>query len=151
MKKCHLNKLKKYFSDSSGEFYIQTLIGILIFMTVLMIGIAITPIMLRKIKIDYAADEIARYISLSGDSNVNAADIQGIIDTYNIDYLNVSITADVPEQAGETRIQLSDGFSVIINQPMQVSFGGFDYDFTVNITSVARGRSEVYWKELDHP
>lgn len=151
MKKCHLNKLKKIFSDNSGEFYIQTLIGILIFMTVLMIGIAVTPVMLRKIKIDYAADEIARYISLSGDSNVNADDIQGIIDTYNIDYSNVTITADVPEQAGETRIQLSDGFSVTIIQPIQVSFGGFDRHFTVNITSVARGRSEVYWKELDSP
>ncbi len=151
MKKPHISKIKRCFSDNSGEFYIQTLIGIFIFMLVLMIGIALTPIVLKKIKIDYAADEIARYVSLTGDSDIEEEEIQGIIKTYDIDYSNITIAADKPEPEDETRIQLSDGFSVTVDQPMQISFGGLHHSFSVTITSVARGRSEVYWKELDRP
>ncbi|MDE5577743.1 MAG: DUF4320 family protein [Oscillospiraceae bacterium] len=151
MKSKTANKIKNAFSDKTGDFYIQTLIGILIFMFVLMIGIAVTPIIINKIRIDYAADEIARYVALTGDSDISASSIQQIINTYNIDYSNVVIAADKPESGGETRIQLADGFSVTVNQPMQINFGGLSHSFTVNIISVARGRSEVYWKALDEP
>ena len=144
-------KIRNVLCDKTGEFYIQTLIGILIFMFVLVIGIAITPVMLAKIKMDYAADEIARYVALTGDSNISTVSIQGIIDTYNINDSDIIITADIPEAEGETRIQLADGFSETVNQPMQINFGGFNHGFTITITSVARGRSEVYWKALDEP
>jgi len=104
------SKIKNVLKDKTGEFYIETLIGIFVFIFVLMVGIAITPIIINKIKIDYAADEIARYVALTGNSDVSANSIQSIIDTYHIDYSNISIEADVPEAAGETRIQLADGF-----------------------------------------
>lgn len=145
------SNIKNVLKDKTGEFYIETLIGIFVFIFVLMVGVAITPIIINKIKIDYAADEIARYVALTGNSDVSASSIQSIIDTYHIDYSNISIAADVSEAAGETRIQLADGFSVTVNQPMQINFGGYSYGFTINITSVARGRSEVYWKALDNP
>lgn len=151
MMKHMIKKIKIHLSDNSGEFYIQTLIGIFIILIILMIGFALTPVMLGKIKTDYAADEIARYVSLTGDSNIREDDIQGIIDAYNIKFSDVKITADSPKGVGETRIQLADGFSVTIIHPMTVSLGGSARSFTVNITSSARGRSEVYWKELDEP
>lgn len=153
------NKLKIILHEKKAEFYIQTLIGILIFMFVFMIGVAVTPVMIGKIKIDYAADEIARYIALTGQSRITAdsGDTSGatfigdIIDTYNIDISNIVVSTDVAEAAGETRIQLSNGFAVRIDQPMSVDFGGFDYTMNIVVSSTARGRSEVYWKALDNP
>ena len=145
------SKLKKLLTDRSADFYIETLIGILLFVLVLMVGITITPVIIKKIKTDYAADEIARYISLTGDSDIGADDISNILAAYDLDISDITVTADVPEADGDTRIQLSDGFSVKVIRPVNISFGGFAYSFTVDITSVSRGRSEVYWKALDSP
>lgn len=145
------SKLKKLLTDRSADFYIETLIGILLFVLVLMVGITITPVIIKKIKTDYAADEIARYISLTGDSDIGADDISNILAAYDLDISDITVTADVPEAVGDTRIQLSDGFSVKVIRPVNISFGGFAYSFTVDITSVSRGRSEVYWKALDSP
>ncbi len=148
------NKLKKITNTlrcCKAEFYIETLIGILLFTMVLVIGMAVVPVIINKIRIDYAADEIARYVALSGNCDVSESSIQKIIDTYDISYDEIEIKPDTPEAYNETRIQLSDGFSVRVNHPMTISFGGFAYSFNINITSIARGRSEVYWKDLDEP
>lgn len=145
------SKLKKLLTDRSADFYIETLIGILLFVTVLMIGITLTPVIIKKIKTDYAADEIARYISLTGDSDIGADDISNILAAYDLDISDITVTADSPEADGDTRIQLSDGFSVKVIRPVNISFGGSAYSFTVDITSISRGRSEVYWKALDSP
>lgn len=145
------SKLKKLLTDRSADFYIETLIGILLFVTVLSIGITITPVIISKIKTDYAADEIARYISLTGDTDIGADDISNILAAYGLNISDITVTADDPEENGDTRIQLSEGFSVKVLHPVSVSFGGFAYSFTVDITSVSRGRSEVYWKALDSP
>lgn len=137
--------------DISAEFYIETLIGILLFVTVLTIGITLTPVIINKIKTDYAADEIARFVSLTGDSDIDPDEISNILAAYDLDLKNITVTADAPNEDGETRIQLCDGFSVKVIRPVNITFGGFAYSFTVDITSVSRGRSEVYWKALDLP
>lgn len=149
--KIMITELLEKFKSKNADFYIQTLIGILIFIFVLIIGITIVPVMISKIRVDYAADEIARYVALTGDTNVPSSSIQNILDTYNLDISEINIVADNPESGGETRVQLSDGFSVTVNHPVSVNFGGFGYAFNVDVRSVSRGRSEIYWQALDEP
>lgn len=146
-----MNKIKRKLSEKKADMYIQTLISILLIMIVLMIGLAVVPAITEKIRIDFAADEIARYIALAGDSDINNTSVEEIADTYGIAMSEISVETDVAEAAGETRIQLSDGFTVTIIHPIKITFGGFIYTMELDINSVSRGRSEVYWKALDEP
>ncbi len=145
------SRIAKKLKSRSADFYIQTLLGILIFILVLFIGMTLMPVMVGKIRVDYAADEIARYVALSGDTNIPQSSLNKILDTYKIPLSNVQIVADEPEPSGVTLVQLSDGFSVTVNNPVVLNFGGFSYSFSVNVSSIARGRSEVYWQSLDRP
>lgn len=135
-----------------GEAYLDTIISIFVIMIVIAMALTLFPVFMQKYQLDMAAEDIARMISVSGQTS--AIDVEAISADYNIELDDVTITIDdtartalLPDGSGR-KIQLSDGFKVTLTTHRTVGVGGVVSEIDIPLTSVARGRSEVYWKEL---
>lgn len=133
-----------------GEMYIDTMVSVMIILLVLAMVLSFFPVFMQKYQLDMAAEDIARMISVCGETGT--VDIESIAQDYNIslDSYDIVIDADartIPSGAG-TKIQLSDGFKVVLSTHRTVGVGGVLNSIDIGLGSVARGRSEVYWKEI---
>ena len=133
-----------------GEMYIDTMVSVLIILLVLAMVLSFFPVFMQKYQLEMAAEDIARMISVCGETDT--VDIERIAQDYNIslDSYDVVIDTDartIPSGAG-MKIQLSDGFKVVLSTHRTVGIGGVLNSIDIGLGSVARGRSEVYWKEI---
>lgn len=134
-----------------GGTYIDTVISVFVVLFILAFVMAILPIFIKKYHLDMMANEISRCIAIFGATS--GIDIEELEQDYGIelDSWNIEIDDDARTDAspdGGVRIQLADGFTVTIVSHQTVGIGGILANIDIPITSVAKGRSEVYWKEL---
>ncbi len=137
---------------NKGEMYIDTIISVFVIMIFLALVMTFLPVFMQKYQLDMAAEDIARGISVSG--RIVALDADLLSQEYDI----VIDSAQVVPAAGARMmtatsgggqyIQLSDGFSVVLTSHRTVGIGGLVAPANLEISSTAKGRSEVYWKEL---
>ena len=105
---------------------------------------------MQKYQLDMAAQDIARGISVSGVIAVQDADVLSQEYGMTIDRIEVVPSEDarlMVSAAGQC-IQLSDSFTVTIYSHREIGVGGITGPASVSISSTARGRSEVFWKEM---
>lgn len=143
-------KRARRLADCRGEMYIDTLVSIMIIMMILALVLSLFPVFMQKYQLDMAAEDVARMISVSGDTST--VDIDRIAQDYNIslDSCEILIDSDARTIASGdgVKIQLSDGFKVTLVTHRTVGVGGMLSDIDIDLVSAARGRSEVYWKEI---
>ncbi len=133
-----------------GEMYIDTVISVFVIMVFMALIMAFLPVFMQKYQLDMAAQDIARGISVSGVIAVQDADVLSQEYGMTIDRIEVVPSEDarlMASTAGQ-RIQLSDSFTVTIYSHREVGVGGITGPASVSISSTARGRSEVFWKEM---
>lgn len=133
-----------------GEMYIDTVISVFVIMVFMALIMAFLPVFMQKYQLDMAAQDIARGISVSGVIAVQDADVLSQEYGMTIDRIEVvpSEDARLMASAAGQRIQLSDSFTVTIYSHREVGVGGITGPASVSISSTARGRSEVFWKEM---
>ena len=133
-----------------GEMYIDTVISVFVIMVFMALVMAFLPVFMQKYQLDMAAQDIARGISVSGVIAVQDADVLSQEYGMTIDRIEVvpSKDARLMASAAGQRIQLSDSFTVTIYSHREVGVGGITGPASVSISSTARGRSEVFWKEM---
>lgn len=138
-------------TNNRGEMYIDTIISVFVILVVLALVMALLPVFMKKYNLDMMANEISRFIAVSG--STSSFNIDELEEDYGIelDSWNIEIAADArtaPSPDGGTKIQLADAFTVTIVMRQNIGVGGIVGDINIPITAVAKGRSEVYWKEL---
>ena len=133
-----------------GEMYIDTVISVFVIMVFMALIMAFLPVFMQKYQLDMAAQDIARGISVSGVIAVQDADVLSQEYGMTIDRIEVVPSGDarLMASAAGQRIQLSDSFTVTIYSHREVGVGGITGPASVSISSTARGRSEVFWKEM---
>ncbi len=147
-----MNKQLKRILNNKGEMYIDTIISVFVIMIVLAMVMTLIPVFMHKYQLDMAATEIARMISVSGQTA--AVDVDDILADYNlsVDSYDIVIDADattgISSDGTGTIIQLADGFTVTLVTHRTVGVGGVLNNIDIPLTSTAKGRSEVYWKQL---
>jgi len=130
-----LNRIK----NRNGEGYVDIVIIVLAVMLCIALVVKISPVFIAKSQLDTFANELIR-----------EAEIKGRIGSETTSKAN-----DLRSQLGITpsiswsrtgNIQLDDEITVTCT--MQVNIGLWDNfgSFPINLTAVASGRSEVYWK-----
>lgn len=133
-----------------GEMYIDTMVSVMIILLVLAMVLSFFPVFMQKYQLDMAAEDIARMISVSGETG--NVDIERIAQEYNISLDSYDIVVDDEARTAASgtgvKIQLSDGFKVVLSTHRTVGVGGILNNINIGLGSVARGRSEVYWKEI---
>ena len=130
--------------------YIDTVISVFVIMVFMALIMAFLPVFMQKYQLDMAAQDIARGISVSGVIAVQDADVLSQEYGMTIDRIEVVPSGDarLMASAAGQRIQLSDSFTVTIYSHREVGVGGITGPASVSISSTARGRSEVFWKEM---
>lgn len=146
-----LKRLLSRVKSNRGEMYIDTIISVFVILVILAMVMALLPVFMKKYNLDMMANEISRFIAVSG--NTSGIDIDELEEDYGIDLdaWNIDIADDArtaPMDDGGTKIQLADDFTVTIVTHQNVGVGGIIANIQIPLTSVAKGRSEVYWKEL---
>lgn len=135
---------------NAGAMYIDTVISVFVIMVFLAFAMAFLPIFMQKYQLDMAAEDLAREISVSG--SITAQDADELSAEYGIVIDNVEITPAegvVTKDVGnEKHIQLADSFTVTLYSHREIGVGGIVSAASVSISSTAKGRSEVYWKEM---
>ena len=130
-----MNRIK----NRNGEGYVDIVIIVLAVMLCIALVVKISPVFIAKSQLDTFANELIR-----------EAEIKGRIGSETTSKAN-----DLRSQLGITpsiswsrtgNIQLDDEITVTCT--MQVNIGLWDNfgSFPINLTAVASGRSEVYWK-----
>lgn len=133
-----------------GEMYIDTMISVFVIMVFMALIMAFLPVFMQKYQLDMAAEDIARGISVSG--VITPQDTSALSAEYGLTIDSIEITpaadARLMAAANGQRIQLTDSFTVTIYSHRDVGVGGITGSATVGISSSAKGRSEVFWKEM---
>ncbi len=136
--------------DRGGEMYIDTLISVFVIMVFMALVMAFLPVFMKKYQLDMAAQDIARGIAVSG--MIIPQDASELSDEYGleIDHVEIVPAADARTLtvANGQIIQLSDSFTVTIYSHADVGVGGIISSTELNLSSTAKGRSEVFWKEI---
>lgn len=143
-----LDKLK----NPAGAAYFDTILSVFIIMIVLAVFMTFIPVFMQKYQLDMAAEDIARMISVSGQTDI--FETQELSEKYGLQIDDIRIVTDAdsrtaPASSGDgLLIQLSGGFMVTLTSHRTVGIGGIVPDIEIGLSASARGRSEVYWKSL---
>ena len=142
----------KNLKNNKGDMYIDTLISIFVISAFIAMIIVVAPIFIRIYHINQFADRVSDFIAVSGgtagiDVETLAEDMNVPIDRYEI------IAADdavcLPDQAHPEKIQLTCQYTVNVYSTVNIGLGGIVDSIPIPISATAKGRSEVYWKELE--
>lgn len=150
-------KLFKRLLKNKGEAYIDTLINIFVVMVFIVIIIITLPVFIKKYHLDMYTNQIATFIAVSGGTqNIDPAQYaveMGLdIDEDDID---IEIADDAVKKVNTaedyTRIQLTGRYTVTVKTTAYIGLGGVVGDLPIELISVAQGRSEVFWKDMEKP
>lgn len=144
-------KRLRFLKNNKGEMYIDTLISIFILSAFIAIIIIITPVFIRIYHINQFADKISAFIAVSGGTagiNVEelADEMKVQMDSYEIVVDDDAICSD---KDNPEKIQLTCQYTVNVYSTVYIGLGGMVDSIPIRISSSAKGRSEVYWKELE--
>lgn len=144
-------RLRELFSKK-GEAYIDTLISVLVIIIFIAVIIIVIPIFIRKYHLDMFADQVSSFIAVSG--GTESLDIEKLADEMNIslDRYEIVVAEDTvckPNVDNPERIQLTGMYTVNVYTTAYIGLGGVVDSIPIELSSSARGRSEVYWKDME--
>ncbi|GKX31374.1 hypothetical protein SH1V18_38540 [Vallitalea longa] len=133
----------KILKSKKGEGYIDVIVIILSAMLVISLAVKVFPVFIAKNQLNTFADEILREAEISGQigSNVN----NRVISMKKLTGLNPQIIWSAKYKSRK-KIQLNEEINVTVIQTVDIGLFNFG-SIPIKLTSKAKGRSEVYWKE----
>ena len=150
-------KLFKRLLKNKGEAYIDTLINIFVVMVFIVIIIITLPVFIKKYHLDMYTNQIATFIAVSGGTQ-NIDPVQYAVEMgldIDEDDIDIEIADDAVKKVNTaedyTRIQLTGRYTVTVKTTAYIGLGGVVGDLPIELTSVAQGRSEVFWKDMEKP
>lgn len=133
-----MNKvLRKLGEKKAVGIYFEVLIFVLIVVMSLVLIMTTVNCFYTKYKMDNFGEELARSVEISGDTNAVGGRISDLRAQYN---MSPSITFSRTGHIG-----LNESFRVTLKQRVYLEIGGL-VRLPVDLTSVASGASEVFWK-----
>lgn len=142
----------KNLKKNKGEMYIDTLISIFIISLFITIVIVVTSVFVKIYHMNQFADKISDYIAVAG--GTAGIDIEELAEEMNVemDRYEIIVADDaicLPDQDNPEKIQLTCQYTVNVYSTVYIGLGGIVDSIPISISSSAKGRSEVYWKELE--
>ena len=134
----------KAIRNKKAEGYIDTCVGVVVFVMVLVIAINIFSFITLKVEMDQIAKELIEAATYSGSSDTQfdqcCADVQDDYFDFDVDY-----DADSYFNSTYERVQLGERMWVTVSVRTYVrGLGVFKIPVTVSVTR--SGLSEKYWK-----
>ena len=121
-----------------GEGYIDSVVIVMVALLVIALAVKVFPIFIAKNELNTFANELARFAELEGRIGTETTakanklkDLMGFEPT-----ISWSVNG---------RIQLNTEFTVTVTREMDIGFFEFG-SFPITLSSIASGRSEVYYK-----
>lgn len=147
----HFKRLLK----NKGEAYIDTLINIFIVMIFIAIIIITLPVFIKKYHLDMYTNQISTFIAVSGGTQNIAPEQYAVEMGIALDDIEIVAADDAVVEKNTTedymRIQLTGRYTVTVKTTAYIGLGGVVGDIPIELTSVAQGRSEVFWKDMEEP
>lgn len=145
------NKFRRLLPEK-GDAYIDTLISIFVIVVFLAVIIIVLPVFIRKFHLDMFAEQVSSFIAVSGGTeNLDIdelAEEMGIsLDSYKIEVPPETVC--LPDGDNPERIQLTGLYTVNVYSTAYIGLGGVVAPIPIELSSSARGRSEVYWKDME--
>jgi len=135
--------LKNIIESIRGEGYIDTIVIVISAMLVIALAVKIFPVFIVKNQLNTVANELCREAQITGRiGNEVSKKAQDLTEQTG---LNPDISWDAAYISGTNKIQLNNEMTVTVIQTVDIGFFNFG-SFPVELTSKAKGRSEVYWK-----
>ncbi len=149
-----MKQIKKLLKNK-GEAYIDTLINIFIVMVFIVIIIITLPVFIKKYHLDMYTNQISTFIAVSGGTENIDPEQYALEMGIDLDDIDITIADDAvtKENIAEdyVRIQLTGRYTVTVKTTAYIGLGGVVGDLPIELTSVAQGRSEVFWKDMEEP
>lgn len=142
-----MKKLADKLRCNAGEsHYVSSLVGLFVALLFLAVILAITPIINQKQRLNSYVDAYARYIEVSGTTDIPASTIAQLSETYQITPTSPPVISTT--YIGSTKhIQLETPFTITVEYEGEISVAGITLvPIKYPITAKAVGRSEMYWK-----
>jgi len=130
----------KILKERRGEGYIDTVIGMLCIMLIIVFSIRLFPVFTAKQQLDTFANELVRQAEIVGSTNIS----DRIAELKEQTGLDPAITWDCDYYSGN-RVQLNSRITVTLTHTADIGFFTFG-SFPIELTAKATGRSEVYYK-----
>jgi hypothetical protein len=133
-----MNKLAKKLKErkATGVYFELTIFVMVVVMSLVLIATTVS-VLFTKYKMDNFSEELARAVEIAGDTGAVGGRISDLKDQYGI--------APSIAYSKTGHINLNESFKVTLRQTTYLEIGGI-IRVPVNLTSVATGASEVYWK-----
>ena len=137
-------------ADGAGSFYIDALIGFMVFIAVTMSFLTVPEILIKKQALDHIAKTAVRRIERDG--MAGAGLYKALIELENETGLSADVSWSGPFQNADAKIQIRDRFTVSAIYTVRIKL--FEPSFAspvfldIPIRKTLSGVSEVYWKEL---
>lgn len=136
--------LKKLMRSKRGEGYIDTVVGIVVFVMILVVAINVFSFLTLKQDMDQISEELIESATYNGafDSGFWKRDSE-LLNQYF--YYDISISAEKYYNSSYSRVQLGDTMTVEISTTTYIKgLGIFQIPVTLNVKR--SGISEKYWK-----
>ena len=130
--------MRKLLRSKRGEGYIDVCIIVLVVIMILALFNAAAPVMTVKMQLDNFADELVREAEISGRIGAETTARARVLSE------KTGLSPKI-EWSRNGKIPLNQEFTVTLTVTLDIGFGGFG-SFPVTLTSMASGKSEVYWK-----
>jgi hypothetical protein len=128
------DKLKE--RKAAGIYFELAIFVIVIVMSLVVIGTTVS-VLFAKYKLDNFSEELARAVEISGDTGAVRDRLDDLKSEYGISpHITYSKTG---------KINLNESFEVTLRQTTYLQFGVM-VKIPVELTSIATGASERYWK-----
>lgn len=125
--------------NNKGEFYIDSVIILIFFLLIIIVFINFYNAMVIKNNLTTFADEIARVVTIYGDTN--AVEVKERERSLSKS-LGISPKLEFEPKG---KINLNETFTVVASYPYSVKIGSF-FKYNTTLTSKSSGISEVYYK-----
>jgi hypothetical protein len=135
--------LKNIIKSKRGEGYIDTVVIVISAILVIALAVKIFPVFIVKNQLNTFANELCREAQITG--RIGTEVIKKAEDLREQTGLNPVISWEAAYISGTNKIQLNNEMTVTVTETVDIGFFSFG-SFPIELTSKAKGRSEVYWK-----
>ena len=136
--------MKKLLRSRKGEGYIDTCVGVIVFVMILVVAINVFSFITLKTELDEICDELIETATYTGEFGGAFWDRDSdLLDKYY--YYGIETSAERYFNSSYQRVQLGDTMSVEINVRTYLKGLGV-FKIPVTVTVSKSGISEKYWK-----
>lgn len=136
--------IKKLLHSRRGEGYIDTCIGVIVFVLILVVIINVFSFITLKTEMDEICDELIETATFTGEFGSDFWDRDGeLLDKYY--WYGIDTDAERYYNTTYQRVQLGDTMTVTINVTTYLKGFGI-VKIPVNVSVTKSGISEKYWK-----